>query len=58
MVGILQPVLYSRVRKLKFLGVNNVKVTVGAVSEYHVVLAVQWWTQEGLLGINIFLCSI
>ena len=50
----LQPVLRSVVTasgdKLKLLGENNVKVTIGGVSGYHLVLVAQQLTQECLLG--------
>ena len=36
--------------KLKLLGKTNVKVTIGGVSEYHLVLVAQHLTQECLLG--------
>ena len=50
----LQPVLHSVVtasgEKLKLLGETNVKVTIGGVSGYHLVLMAQQLTQECLLG--------
>ena len=50
----LQPVLHSVVtasgEKLKLVGETNVKVTVGGVSEYHLVLVAQQLMQEYLLG--------
>ena len=53
-LGTLQPVLRSVVtasgEKLKLLGETNVKVTIGGVSGYHLVLVAQQLTQECLLG--------
>ena len=53
-LGTLQPVLRSVVtasgEKLKLLGETNVKVSIGGVSGYHLVLVAQQLTQECLLG--------
>ena len=53
-LGTLQPALRSVVtasgEKLKLLGETNVKVTIGGVSGYHLVLVAQKLTQECLLG--------
>ena len=50
----LQPVLHSVVaasgEKLKLAGETNVKVIIGGVSGYHLVLVAQQLTQEYLLG--------
>ena len=59
----LQPVLRSVVtasgEKLKLLGETNVKVTIGGVSGYHLVLVAQQLTQEctDFLSCTVWVCG-